>query len=187
MTKILGVQQSLALNLHWILDRLKEPDLPSTETELPNTIHEGTDKIKSKRFGSLFLLMISCGVSSVFNSALRFSLNHPACVKHKVRKFRPDTEHEQEGCRQFYGCDSASVGFASLDFTSLGVVLILRWACNSSTMALRDFFLLCFYRRFLENRNLKKNQNRQKLKINDKTICEWVCLHKKTERWKTSW
>lgn len=91
----------------------------------------------------LYLLMISCGVSSVFNSALRFNLNHPACVKHKVRKFRPDTEHEQEACRQFYGCDSASAGFASLDFTSLGVVLILRRAYNSSTMALRDFFV-CF-------------------------------------------
>lgn len=53
MTKILGVQQSLALNLHGILDRLKEPALPSTETELPNAIHGGTDTIKSKRFGSV--------------------------------------------------------------------------------------------------------------------------------------
>lgn len=41
-------------------------------------------------------------VSFVFNSTLHFNLNHPVCVKHKVRKSRSDTEHEQEAWRQFY-------------------------------------------------------------------------------------
>lgn len=50
-------------------------------------------------------------------------------------------------------------------------------------MALRDFFvcLFCFYRRFLENRNLKEKQTtKQKLKINDKKkiVNEYVYTEK---------
>lgn len=84
-------------------------------------------------------------------------------------KSMPDTVLARS-LQAIYDCESASAGFASLvDFTSIVVVLILSWACNSSTMSLRDF-LFCFalfYRRFLENK-------KQKLKINDNTNYLWV-------------
>lgn len=156
MTKILGVQQLLALNLRWFLDRLCQAQKPNCPTPSTTWGQNQEQKIWFSESHKVFG-WFPVGISFVFNSTLCFHLNHPARVKQQVTKSQPDTEHEQEACRQFYGCDSASAGAASLDFTSLGILLILRWACNSSTMALRDF-LFFSYRRFLENRNSKQNK-----------------------------
>lgn len=96
--------------------------------------HPQNQEQKAKRLGSVHsFCWFPVGFHScLINSTLEFNLNYPTCIKHKVRKSKPDTAG-----------NFMAVSFTSLDFTSLGVVLILTWACNSSH-GIKGFFCFVF-------------------------------------------